>query len=226
MTCCIACLADSGKSAVLASDNMLCHTIDKNTLYLAEATSELKIIELSSTNYILISGDGGMADSIISMAEIKSDESPSEIAKKISEKLVQYVKERKEIILRQYDLTWNTFLPMMQHMEANFLSELTQKLNLYNANCDFIAVGRDNSSENVSLYQVDANGVTTDRTKIGSAIIGIGMSLANLSLVKSRYDKSMPLSEIEKIVEAAIECASHSYGVGRKGSIFKIPSTE
>ena len=221
MTCCIVCLADGGKSAVLAADNMKCWTVAPNAHYLTYSETVKKIKRLVNGSYVLMCGDECTDDTIVKLAKIEESDTADGASAKINDGFFHHLRNYQETtVLKHNGLTWDTINSQVINV---FYNDIRQRLDNVVIDCGFIIVGKNEVDSNYYLCQIDNKGVKIENTD-GVSVIGIGTTLATLSIVKSGYNKDMELSKVKAIVEAAMEEASHSPYVGKLGQLITLPS--
>ena len=223
MSCCMVLLADNGKSAVLASDDIYVHYI--GGLEYAKNRKDIKKIEEISPNntYIMYAGDIGICLEIISSAKILKSDTPSIVADKISSSFSRKSKFTLEkTVLAPLGLTWKSFTVKQKTKELTdeTVTELTGKLYSAKLNLDMSIVGKNGSD--IEIYHIDERGNKHDRSSLGTCMIGAGLGFVELVLAQTGYKKEMDLSSVVKIAKAAMVEASYCPYVGKLNQLIKI----
>ena len=221
MTCCIALLADDGKSAALSYDNIETHFIVSDQVITTTANNHVKKVRQFGSSNVLFAGDSGVCMFILEQADkIMKSDSNIGIAKSIQDAIINELNEQREaVVLRQWGVNWQVFRENQLHKD--FVEFLSNKMSEIKLDCEFIVV--ENNNDTLDMKTILNNSNILDRKGNGIAIMGAGTPLANSYISNTGYNKSMKLNEVVNIVSEAMKEAERSPYVGKMVEIITMP---
>ena len=224
MTACIACLADNGKGVVLAADNMTTHLLGGNVEWEQESQVHKKILRFSDNIFVLCGGDN-YAKNIVQVSKISENDNIDNICEKIQLSLFEFTKKlRLTLVLIPNGFSkWEDYMEQQIRLNPYLSGDISNRLLNCMPNCIFIVVAFNKNSKEADIRTISASGIIQDNNEGGYAGIGSGETLAKFSLLKSKYDKSCTITEVEVMVREAMEDASHAMGVGKLGELIIMP---
>ena len=226
MSCCIVLLADGGKSAVMASDNIKCQRIDGK--YVSDGDGSIKKIHrLNEHVYLMYAGDSGQCPLIANSSGIKAEDTVSSAADRMSKTVASELATQRGYILAGENLDWEQYRQPRDNWTAEAKVSLDQRLFSFQFDCDWVVVGYDEKIEDgISIKHIDGmHGNNYNRTFLGIFIVGIGTSLATTKINEMKYNKNMPLDEVTDIIKLAMAEASKHEMVGELNQLITIPET-
>jgi 20S proteasome alpha/beta subunit len=224
MTLCIGCMANNGRGLVLAADNA-------TTQYLTHIATEVagakKIFNVSNGVFVMIAGAPGTSQVIIRDAEIKQNDTLHTVIDKMKTSIIKYNYKLKEsVVLIPIGLDWGSYSKMQEKQQ--FVSDTTEKLRNCNCSSHFAIAGYDEYTSSYALFFVNQDGTVYEKSFDGEVIIGApdAHGVAQKSLIKNKYNPSMALDEVVKIVTKTMEIVSYVEGVGDLGDFYILPEIE
>lgn len=217
MTICIAALSDNGNGCVLTSDQMV--TAHFPIGYEFENEEVEKIVKISDSAYILISGDILFANEIINeankkiMAEnITAIDGIAETLRSAYQTYRNIYITRKELEPRGLSLVF--YYNNHQRLQPQIVQMIDAEFANFNTGVSFIVVGKNESL--FHIYTVSNPGQLFSHNCIGYAAIGTGAPHATYSLIEANYKKSLNKEKVRELVEKAKIRSEVAPGVGSK----------
>ena len=227
MTACIACLADNGKGVVLAADNKTTHLLGGNAEWEEESKTHKKILRFSDNIFVMCAGDNYAKDIVIG-SNIADSDSIEAVTEKIQKSLFEFTKKLRLtlILIPNGFSSWDDYFDKQTRLNPYLSGDICNRLTNCLPNCIFIVVVFNRKSQEAGICTIPATGTIQNNNEGGYAGIGSGDNLAKFSLLKSKYDKSRPLKEVEAMVREAMDDASHAAGVGKLGELIVLPESK
>ncbi len=230
MTVCISALTDDGRGLVLVSDQMITANIPIS--YEFETGDVKKIHEVDGNVGVLTAGNAlysfevvRNSKKIIQSAKNDGNElNVEQISAIISREYQNY---RRNIVIKRYleprGLDLQSYTQIQQNLHAGVVQEIEGQLGGYNMGVEMIVAGLDNSQGTAHIYSITHPGIMLSHDALGYTCVGSGGPHATYNLIGSSYKKSLPMSEVEKILLEAKSKAEVAPGVGEGNYCDKIP---
>jgi hypothetical protein len=222
MTVCIAALADDGRSAVLAADQMTTHGF---LSWAVEDEHVPKIHQITDTAAILTSGDATLSHEIVKKVRAEWPQDP-ELAF-IEAVRLAYATFRatkiEHLLLNARNLTFQTYYQQHATLQPETVRELDSRIAAFDLGVQLIAIRFE--SEVCSVAAIWNPGVTHALDSVGYACIGEGGPHATYAMLDLDYSRALPLARVAAIVKEAKRRSEKAPSVGQKTTLCFFPFT-
>lgn len=179
-----------------------------------------KLRKVADNTVIMGAGNTDNLNVVIDNAKINGSDQPKKVAEKLRDSFAEFFKKsQEEQILAPVGMNWQKFTSEQNKLDPTIAKDLYDKLQKHQPIGEYVVAGFDTHTKEAYICVVCANGIILDRNTSGTAFAGGGMSLAQFSMIKSKHNKDVAVADVKKMVNEAIEDASHANGVGGKGDI-------
>jgi|GEM_PF-2007058 20S proteasome alpha/beta subunit len=223
MTVCVAALAENGKKAVLVADKLV---TNKGLLPYQMDMAADKIIKIN--NDVMVMYCGGITDTSIiienSIKNIGKNKWVSDVAKLINEKHLEYLLE----VLSQAQLKTRGIKDVNEFYKEYILKldkdtrkSIDEVLTTHTLNSapQFIVCGK----EGDGIYRIYWLGnnprVIPTLMTINYSTIGSGSGYANFSIIQSKYNKSLTVTQVKELLMRAKKEAENDRDVEDKEDV-------
>lgn len=223
MTVGIAAIADSTKSIIFATDQMMSVGIRTADLPLV-----VKAFSIHKRWFSLYAGTATLVTLVLAKVKVALASSVAPDVLEVSSVFVRVFQEERrrlaeQAVLSPLGLDMQTFVSLWANNQSAELSDMRRKIQDFDFDCEFL-VGGYGPADTAHVFTVTPPGVENNYDPVGFWSIGIGADAALSSLLFRRIHPLMPFKQtIYHVAEAKFmsECVM---GVGKNSLFFSLAS--